>query len=151
MKRLLLTVPVALSIAAVAGCSAGDPKPTTYISDTGATLSGDIYSSFAGDATYFWKYSEDLSYDQQTPSRTIPIADLEPHPVSEPVGGLSPNTLYHSQLCVSDQEETPNRVNCQTDRTFTTARRAAARRSPSAPTVTETRRSTRSTPAAAAP
>ena len=41
--------------------------------------------------------------------------------MSEPISGLTPDTTYHSQLCVSDEEETPNRVNCQTDRTFTTS------------------------------
>ena len=121
MKRLLIALPVLLAVGFLSACSAGDPKPTTYISDTGATLNGDIYSNFSGDATYFWKYDVDTTYGIQTPPRTIPISDLDPHPVSEAISGLTPDTTYHFQLCVSDEEETPNRVNCQTDRTFTTS------------------------------
>jgi Tol biopolymer transport system component len=119
MKRLLLVlVPLALLVSA---CAVGDPKPATYVSDIGATLNGDVYSGVAGDTEYWWRYGQTVSYDVETPHRTLAISDDSPHPVSEPVNGLTPDTTYHSQMCVEDQEEDPPRTVCSTDRTFTTA------------------------------
>jgi Tol biopolymer transport system component len=119
VKRLLLAAAVPLTLFASA-CAAGDPLPTTYVSDTGATLNADVYSNFAGDAEYWWRYGTTTGYGAETPHHTIAIADDQPHPVSQPVAGLTAGTTYHFQLCTSDDEENPPRVNCQTDRTFTT-------------------------------
>ncbi len=119
MSRGLAAAAVAVVLFA-AGCAAGDPKLTTYVSDTGATLNADIYSSFAGDTEFWWRYGETTGYGSETPHRTVAIADDQPHPVSQPVAGLDADTTYHFQLCVKDEEEDPGRVVCQTDRTFTT-------------------------------
>jgi Tol biopolymer transport system component len=118
LKRLLLAaVPIALLISS---CAAGELKPTTYLSDTGATLNADIYSSVAGDTEFWWRYGTTTDYGTETPHRTVAIADDEPHRVSQPVAGLTASTTYHFQLCARDDEESPPRTNCQTDGTFTT-------------------------------
>jgi hypothetical protein len=98
----------------------GHPKPATHVSDTGATLNADIHSSFAGDTTYFWAYGETTAYENETPHRTIPIADDQPHPVSEPISGLTPGTTYHTQVCAQDEQEEPPRLVCSKDHTFET-------------------------------
>ena len=97
MKRLLIAVPVLLAVGFLSACSAGDPKPTTYISDTGVTLNGDIYSSFCGDATYFWKYSEDTSFEHPDAAPDDP--DQRPSSRTRcrsPLAGLTAGTTYHS-------------------------------------------------------
>lgn len=118
MKRLVLAlVPLALAISA---CAIGEPKPTTYISDTGATLNGDIRSSFVGDTEFWWRYGTTTAYGTETPHRTVAISDGAAHPVSQPISGLTGGTSYHFQLCVKDQQESPPRTVCNTDHTFTT-------------------------------
>ena len=98
----------------------GDPKPTTYISDTGATLNGDVYSSFVGRHGVLVALRRDDRLRSETPHRTVAIADDQPHPVSQPISGLTADTTYHFQICVEDGEEDPPRVVCNSDRTFTT-------------------------------
>ena len=142
MKRLVLAVAVVLISVVASGCAVGNPKPTTYISDTGATLNADVYSSFVGDTEFWWRYGETTAYGIETPHRTVAIADDQPHPVSQPISGLTADTTYHFQICVQDEEEDPPRVVCNKDQTFTTAPAAAARGSPSRPSATATTRST---------
>lgn len=120
LTRVALVVPALVMAIAAAGCAVGDPKPATHISDTGATLNADVYSSFAGDTTYFWRYGETSGYGSETTHRTIPIADDQPHPVSEPISGLTSGTTYHTQFCARDEEESPPRTNCGSDRMFET-------------------------------
>ena len=52
---------------------------------------------------------------QTTRIARSPSTTRAPHPVSEPVTALSPNTTYHFQLCARDAEESPPRTNCSTD------------------------------------
>ena len=116
--------PVAFVIACavlLGGCAFGEPLSTTGVSQTGATLRGNIYSSFDGNTEYWWRYGGTPAYGSETPHRTIAIDDESAHPVSEPLTGLSPNTTYHFQLCARDGEESPPRTNCSTDQTFSTA------------------------------
>jgi hypothetical protein len=119
MKPLLAAAVLSAAIA-IGGCAFGAPQPTTDVSTTSATLNGDLYSSFAGDTTYWFKYGETTAYGSETTHQTVAIADDQAHPVSEPISGLTPFTTYHFQLCAADEEEDPPRVNCSTDRTFTT-------------------------------
>ena len=122
MKRLALAlVPLALLISA---CAVGEPKPPTYVSDTGVTLNANVHSSVAGDTGFWWRYGETTAYGSETAHRTVAISDEgrnEPHPVSQPVAGLVADTTYHYQFCVQDQEESPGRVVCNKDQTFSTA------------------------------
>ena len=96
---------VAACAVLVAGCAFGEPLSTTGVSQTGVTLRGNVYSSFEGTTEYWWIYGGTRDYGLSTPHRTIAISDEEPHPVSEPLTGLAPNTTYHFQLCARDGEE----------------------------------------------
>jgi hypothetical protein len=62
----------------VSGCAIGDPKPTADITDTGALLKADAYSSAVGDTEYFWRYGTTTAYGSETPHRTVAIADDDP-------------------------------------------------------------------------
>lgn len=119
MKRLVtLLIPLAL---VVSSCSVGDPRPTGDITDTSATFNADVYSNFAGDTEYWWRYGEAATYDSETEHGSVAIADEEPHPVSQQVEELTADTTYHFTVCTSDEQESPPRVVCSTDRTFRTA------------------------------
>jgi hypothetical protein len=118
-RRTALAVALVAALVA-SGCAVGDPKPTTDVTDRGALLKADIYSSAVGDTEYFWRYGTTAAYGSETPHRTVAISDDDPHTVSEPLFSLSPSTEYHFQVCVKDAEETPPRTNCSTDRTFST-------------------------------
>ena len=106
--------------AALSACAVGEPKPTTEVFDTIATLNGNVYSSVDGPTTYWWRYGQTTAYGKETPPRTVEIADREAHPVADQLGGLDPDTSYHFQLCVQDTEEDPPRQVCSQDQTFST-------------------------------
>ena len=141
MKRLALALPAVLAVS-VSACAVGSPQPATDITATSATLNAELFSSFAGNTTYWWKYGETTGYGTETTVRTIPIADDQPHLVSEPIAGLSPDTTYHVQLCVQDEEEDPPRTNCSADQTFITRFLPPPAGSPSRRPGTATARST---------
>ena len=59
----------------VSACAVGDPKPTTYVSDTGAVLNGDVYSSLVGETRYWFKYGTTTAYGSATAERTVDVDD----------------------------------------------------------------------------
>jgi Tol biopolymer transport system component len=101
------------------GCAVGFPKPVTNAGLTGVTLNGDVYSDLEGNTEYWWRYGTTTAYGSETPRRTIAIGDADPHPVSEFLEDLTPNTTYHFQFCVKDAQERPERI-CSRDQTFVT-------------------------------
>jgi Purple acid Phosphatase, N-terminal domain len=105
----------------LASCAVGEPRPPTGVTDTSATLNGNVFSDVQGDAEYWFAYGPTAAYGSETPHRTVFIDDSAARPVSEAVGGLSPSTTYHWQLCAQDGQEQPPRTNCSADQTLTTA------------------------------
>ncbi len=108
-----------LAVLGLTACAVGEPLETTDVTDTGATLRGNVYSNLEGDTEYWWRYGETSAYGAETAHGTVEISDEEPHPVSEPVTGLTAGTTYHFQFCVKDAQESPPRI-CSSDGTFTT-------------------------------
>ncbi|HEU0023994.1 MAG TPA: fibronectin type III domain-containing protein [Thermoleophilaceae bacterium] len=94
------------------------------MTDTTATLHANVYSSVQGDTEYWFRYGPTTAYGSETTHRTVFIDDGDPHPVSEPLTGLTPDTTYHWQVCVRDEEEQPPRTVCSEDRAFTTGQSA---------------------------
>ena len=122
MKRLLL---LALPALALAGCSLAQPRPATYVSDAGATLNAEVSSNQGGEVLYWFRYGTTADYGEVTPDRTLQFppghrAEDPPITVSEPIGGLEPNTTYHFQVCSSPGAEPGSRGCIDQDRTFTT-------------------------------
>jgi lysophospholipase L1-like esterase len=112
-----------LATVLLSACAIGLPTPPTDVSDTGATLNGNVHSNF-GDTDYWWRYGETTAYGNETPHHTVAISQdrlYAAHPVSEAVAGLTPATTYHFQLCTQDQQESPGRIICSKDQTLTTA------------------------------
>jgi hypothetical protein len=87
------------SSAVVAGCALGDPQPsaTWEVTDNSAVLHWDVYSSFAGDTEYWWKYGTTSAYESESAHGTVAIADDQPHPVSAEITDLTAATTYHFQ------------------------------------------------------
>jgi len=108
-----------VAVLGLTACAVGEPLETTDVTDTGATLRGNVYSNLEGDTEYWWRYGETSAYGAETAHGTVEISDEEPHPVSEPVTGLTAGTTYHFQFCVKDAQESPPRI-CSSDGTFTT-------------------------------
>jgi alpha-tubulin suppressor-like RCC1 family protein len=105
----------------LSACAVGIPKPATHATGISATLNGDVFSNVEGDTAYWFRYGETTAYGRSTPERAVAVADDEPHPVSESVGGLSPGVTYHWQMCVRDQGEDPPRDICSKDQAFKTS------------------------------
>jgi Tol biopolymer transport system component len=120
MKRLAPFALVVLALA-IAACSVGEPKPPTYLSDHGATFNANVHSSIDGPMQYWFAYGAPGQQSTETPRRTLTIGDRDPHPVSEPVAGLTAATTYDWQICVADQGEDPPRSICSKIQSVTTA------------------------------
>lgn len=103
------------------GCSIGEPRPATDVVHTSAKFNGVVYSNQEDvDVQYWFRYGTSTAYGSTTPERTLHIpadsTDDRPHPVSEWVDGLEPDTTYHYQICTA-----PPRNGCvQSDQTFGT-------------------------------
>ena len=108
------------------GCSLGDSKPATDVSDVSATLNADVGSNQAGEVTYWFRYGETTTYDTVTPDRTVTFpqghnANGPKIPVSQSISGLEPETTYHFQICTSPGAQAGSRGCAPQNRTFTTA------------------------------
>ncbi len=119
MKRLAVAlVPLAMALSA---CAVGVPTPSTDVSDSAATLNGTVRSDRAALVEYWWRYGKTTSYGTETPRRSIAVGGGGvPHPVSEPISGLSPDSTVHLQFCVQDTFDEPPRQICSKDGTFAT-------------------------------
>jgi mannan endo-1,4-beta-mannosidase len=118
-KRALALFAVAL-VVPLSSCAIGTPGPATDITNVGATLNGNVYSSLEGNTTWWFDYGDTPDYGSATADATVAIADDDPHPVSAPIYGLLPGTTYHFRMCVKDAQEEPPRTICSKDNTFTT-------------------------------
>ncbi len=103
---------------ALAGCASGQATPATDVTDTGATLNGNVTSAVNGTASYWFVYGKTPSYGSETSHQTISISDRNPHPVSASVTGLDAGTQYHYELCAQYPGFSPS---CGTDQMLTTA------------------------------
>jgi Tol biopolymer transport system component len=118
VRRILFAAAAGALLAS--GCALPNPKPATSVTDVSATLNGDVHSNVTGETTYWFRLGATNAYTRDTPRRTIDIQDPNPHPVSEAIGDLTANTLYHWQMCAFDRQEDPSRVICSKDHTVTT-------------------------------
>jgi hypothetical protein len=120
VKRLVLAlVPLAL---VVSGCALGEPLDPTDPTETSITLNANIYSSFDGDMDYWFRYGEpgQPAGWTETNRETLRIVDREPHPVSQTIDELDPDTSYGWQVCAADFEEDPPREVCSKQQRFGT-------------------------------
>jgi Tol biopolymer transport system component len=102
------------------GCSIGVPRPPSDVTASSATLNGYVFSTEKDvDVQYWFRYGATTAYGSLTPERTLHIPSepnyYDPHPISEPVEGLTPWTDYHYQVCTA-----PPRIGCfSADEVFT--------------------------------
>ena len=118
MRRLVVSVCLLPALVMFAGCAVGVPKSPTNVTASGATLHADVSSNVGGPVTYWFDYGTSAGYASQTPERTVGLDPNETEAVSEPIAGLSANTVYHWRVCVQDTEEDPARTVCGSDQTF---------------------------------
>src|SRR5919204_2071328 len=85
--------------ALVTGCT--DTDPATNVTDSSVTLHGHVNAG--GKPTSYWfQYGKTAAYGSETPHRDGG-SGTEDQNVSEPVGGLTHDTLYHFRICAQNQ------------------------------------------------
>ena len=116
MRRLLLPL-VVLALTAPASQAAAAPNATTGpakdVTQTTATLTGSVNPRGAA-TNVFFRYGPTAQYTARTPAQAVGNGTKRV-PVSIPVTGLTPNTVYHYRL-VADGDGVARGVN----RTFRT-------------------------------
>ena len=98
-KRFAVGAMVVAVAALASGCT--DTSPATNVGETSATLHGRVNTG-GTPTTYWFKYGETTAYGTETPRRE---AASEPNlqNVSESIGELAPDTLYHFRICAENQ------------------------------------------------
>jgi hypothetical protein len=113
---------ILIAMLGLSGCAIGVPGPPYKVKTTSATLPGELRSSVDGPLEWWFKYGTDASHSAgDTPHHVLNMPADSRVWISQPLTGLAPDTQYHYQLCVKDQEEDPPRTVCSADRTFDTA------------------------------
>lgn len=119
MKRLLLALSAIAVGLVVSSCAVGVRGSATEVTTTSATLNGKVLSSTGGPGSWYIEYGPTEARAEKTPTRTIDFEASEIEPVSEPVDGLEPGTIYHFAVCAEDGEN-PGEPFCSPDKTFRT-------------------------------
>ena len=119
MKRLVLALSAIVVGVAVSSCAVGVREAATEITQTSATLNGKVFSSTGGTGSWYIEYGPTEARADETPTRTIDFEANALEPVSEPVDGLEPSTIYHYAVCAEDGEN-PGEPFCSRDQTFRT-------------------------------
>lgn len=88
----------------------------TSVTTTGATLNGTVNAN-GNSTTVTFQYGLTTSYGSTVTATQSPVTGNSTTPVSAPVTGLSPNTLYHYRVVGTNAGGTSN----GNDMTFTTA------------------------------
>jgi hypothetical protein len=128
MRRLVTLSVIVLSLILTASAAAGPRTVVTGqavpVTDTTATLHGDVYST-EGSVTYHFDYGTTSAYGSSTAPTTVANGSI-----TTTISGLTPVTGYHYRLVASDS--TGETVGL--DWTFTTQQTAAPAQTPAAPT-----------------
>ena len=119
MQKLpVLALLAATAAVLMAGCTIGQATGATDVTHTSATLNGNVAKIDTGLIEYWFRYGQATDYGTETQHHRLTVTDPDNHHVSEPIGGLSPGTTYHFQLCA-----VPNghgKPYCGGDETFST-------------------------------
>lgn len=119
MKRFALALSVIVVGVVVSSCAVGLRGTATDITDTSAVLDGAVLSTTGGPGSWYIEYGPTTARTERTPTRNIEFVVNESQPVSEPVDGLEPGTIYHYRVCAEDSEN-PGDPFCSPDQAFTT-------------------------------
>ena len=119
IRRLLAFGGISISCL-VSGCAYGIGGFTTDVSETDATLNGQVGTTVDGPGEYWFRYGEMAEYGSVTPRRAIQLTAGNRSSVSEPVTGLEAGTTYHFAVCADDQEPGSRPV-CGADNLFATS------------------------------
>jgi hypothetical protein len=119
MKRFALALSAIVVGLVVSSCAVGVREPATEITTTSAVLNGKVLSSTGGPGSWYIEYGPTEARTEKTPTRAIDFVVGELEPVSEPIDGLEPGTIYHFAVCAEDSEN-PGEPFCSPDRTFRT-------------------------------
>ncbi len=87
----------------VSGCAWGDATPASEVTDTTATLNGNVGSYANGTVHYWFEYGLTTAYGNETPRQSLDVSRDGTYPVSESVTGLEPATTYQYRLCAQLQ------------------------------------------------
>ncbi len=111
---------------ALSGCAFGETTPATDVTETSATLNGNVRSSLEDQTVWWFAWGTTPAYGRETPHRTVAISGEGAHPVAETLTGLEPDTTYHYKVCAMDPAHQKSGA-CGGDKTVTTAAVASYR------------------------
>jgi hypothetical protein len=105
MRRALVLLVAAMVLP---GCAGGITDGVSHLTDTSATLNGQIGSSLGGSdysgTEYWFKYGARGQPLRQTPHRTVVLADQSAYPVAVRIP-VAPQTTYGFKLCAKDPDQ----------------------------------------------
>ena len=119
MRRLVLTLSTLAVGVVVSSCAVGVRQPASEVTKTGATLNGTVLSTTGGAGSWYFEYGTTEARTERTPTQSIDFEAGEIEPVSEPIDGLEPGTVYHFAACAEDSDN-GGEAFCSPDATFRT-------------------------------
>jgi hypothetical protein len=111
---------IVVAVVGLSGCAFGETTPATDVTETSATLHGNVRSNLEDQTVWWFTWGTTTAYGSETPHRTVAISGQGAHPVAETLTGLEPNTTYHYRLCAMDPAHQTSGA-CGGDKTVTTA------------------------------
>jgi hypothetical protein len=119
MRRLVLALSTLVVGLVVSSCAVGVRQPASEVTKTSATLNGNVFSTTGGAGSWYFEYGTTEARTERTPTRSIDFEAGEIEPVSEPIDGLEPGTVYHFAACAEDFDN-GGEAFCSPDKTFRT-------------------------------
>jgi hypothetical protein len=120
MTRFVLVLSLVFAVAA-SGCAIGIRMPPSEITEEGAVLNGQVFSTTGGQGSYYFEYGILEGSRQRGPTHPIDFAPGELQQVSEPLDDLDFGTVYSYRLCAEDGQNAGSPVCSRPVQIFPTA------------------------------
>ena len=73
-RQILVATAIALVAVALSGCAFGETTPATDVTETSATLNGNVRSNLDDGTVWWFAWGETTAYGRETPHRTVVVS-----------------------------------------------------------------------------